>query len=268
MDTQEVSLVNVDYVQHYGDDLIVANAARVSFDKYSNYIGAADAFEAGLRIASKNKQDSTDLKYINYTDAIPEDLVNEGKYLGRGDFGLIYYLAESGHTSCFEHMGATLKLKVPIFIARQIQRHRAFSYNEISRRYVDNEPEFFWPDKWRKRAKDKKQGSSEEVVDVMQGLATDSYFPVQQVMEEQLKAAVNTYSDALVAGVAPELARMILPQNMYTEFYMSGSLRNFSHFLKLRLHEHAQVEAQQVAQMILEILKPLFPVSMKALLEN
>lgn len=232
--------MQVDYVQHYGDDLIVVNAARVSFDKQSDWIILPEIPEAGC---------------------------SEEKVLAERDEKLIHYLAKAGHTSCFEHMGATLKLKVPIFIARQIQRHRTFSYNEISRRYVDNPPEFFWPDKWRKRADNVKQGSSEEVVDVMQGLATDTYFPVQQVMEEQLKAAVNTYSDALAAGVAPELARMILPQNMYTEFYMSGSLRNFSHFLKLRLHEHAQVEAQQVAQMILDILKPLFPVSMEALMK-
>jgi thymidylate synthase (FAD) len=165
-------------------------------------------------------------------------------------------------------MGATLKLKVPIFIARQIQRHRTFSYNEISRRYVDSPPEFFWPDKWRKRADNVKQGSSDEEVDVMQGLATDSYFPVQQVMEAQLKAAVNTYNDALAAGIAPELARMVLPQNMYTEFYMTGNLRAWEHFLKLRLDGHAQYEVQEVAQMVYQILQPLFPERVKALMEN
>lgn len=188
--------------------------------------------------------------------------------LSAKDERLINYLAKHKHTSCFEHMGATLKLKVPIFIARQIQRHRSFSFNEISRRYVDSPPEFFWPDTWRKRAENVKQGSSEEVVDVMQGLATDSYFPVQQVMEEQCKSAVNTYNDALAAGVAPELARMILPQNMYTEMYMSGNLRSWSHFLHLRLDGHAQVEVRVVAEQVRDILTPLFPVSIKALLRD
>lgn len=238
--------MDVQYVQHWGDDLLVCNAARVSFDKKSDWE------YAHVPIMSSSEHGS-----VGYVE----------KRLSAKDEKLIHYLAKHKHTSCFEHMGATLTLKVPIFIARQIQRHRTFSYNEISRRYVDSPPEFFWPDKWRKRADNVKQGSSDEEVDVMQGLATDSYFPVQQVMEAQLKAAVNTYNDALEAGIAPELARMILPQNMYTEFYMSGSLRNFSHFLKLRLHEHAQVEAQQVAQMILDILKPLFPVSMEALMK-
>lgn len=238
--------MDVQYIQHYGDDLIVANAARVSFDKKSEW------------------EIEYETEYDDDSRTVSEHPVYK---LSDKDEKLIHYLAKNKHTSCFEHMGATLKLKVPIFIARQIQRHRTFSYNEISRRYVDSPPEFFWPDKWRKRADNVKQGSSDEEVQEMQGLATDSYYPVQQVMDEQLKSAVNTYNDALVAGVAPELARMILPQNMYTEFYMSGSLRNFSHFLKLRLHEHAQVEAQQVAQMILDILKPLFPVSMEALMK-
>lgn len=257
--------MNVDYVQHWGDDLIVANAARVSFDKHSNYIGAADAFEAGLRVASKNKQDSTDTKYIAYTDNIPDDLVNEGSYLGRGDFGLIYHLAESGHTSCFEHMGATLKLKVPIFIARQIQRHRTFSYNEISRRYVDSEPEFFWPDVgWRGRAADKKQGSTDTYVVATKGAS----YTIDEGAKDVVSHALTAYNDMLASGVAPELARIILPQNMYTEFYMSGNLRAWEHFLKLRLDGHAQLEVQVVAQQIADILTPLFPVSMKALMEN
>lgn len=240
--------MRVDYVQHWGDDLIVANAARVSFDKKSEW---------ELEIDPRQPQGT-----------ITAALYPTTRKLSDKDTKLVSYLAKNKHTSCFEHMGATLKLKVPIFIARQIQRHRTFSYNEISRRYVDNEPEFFWPDKWRAKAKDKKQGSSDEEVDVMQGLATDSYFPVQQVMEAQLKAAVNTYNDALAAGIAPELARMILPQNMYTEFYMTGNLRAWEHFLKLRLDGHAQKEVQDVAQMVYQILQPLFPVSMKALMEN
>lgn len=240
--------MKVDYVQHWGDDLIVANAARVSFDKKSDWVvaGYEEVWDADGRTVELHKRLALSPK----------------------DEKLIRYLAKNKHTSCFEHMGATLKLKVPIFIARQIQRHRTFSYNEISRRYVDSPPEFFWPDKWRKRADNAKQGSSDEEVDVMQGLATDSYFPVQQVMEDQLKAAVNTYNDALEAGIAPELARMILPQNLYTEMYMSGNLRAWTHFLHLRLDGHAQAEVREVAEQVKGILTPLFPVSMEALLDD
>lgn len=212
--------MQVQLIEKWGTDKTVARAARVSFN-------------------------SDDLS----TDE-----------LSAKDERLISYLAKHKHTSCFEHMGATLKLKVPIFIARQIQRHRTFSYNEISRRYVDSPPEFFWPDKWRKRADNVKQGSSEEP-------HKDSML-WQMRMQDQANEATSLYKYALIEGVAPELARMILPQNLYTEMYMSGNLRAWSHFLHLRLDGHAQKEVQDVAKMVADILNPLFPVSMKALLKE
>lgn len=247
--------MKVEYIQHYGTDLTVVNAARVSFDKQSEW----EYYDEDGRGPCDSPSHCGE--YFNIAKLKP------------ADEKLIHYLAKHKHTSCFEHMGATLKLKVPIFIARQIQRHRTFSYNEISRRYVDSEPEFYWPDKWRKRADNVKQGSSdEEVVELLPVKCFDDPaglrpWPMQVVEHVVYNDSMQMYQRMLDSGVAPEQARMILPQNLYTEFYMSGSLRNFSHFLKLRLHEHAQVEAQQVAQMILEILKPLFPVSMEALMK-
>ena len=223
--------MKVDYVNHYGDDLSVVNAARVSFDKHSDSLTPKDE-------------------------------------------KLIGYLAKHGHTSCFEHMGATLKLKVPIFIARQIQRHRTFSYNEISRRYVDSPPEFFWPDKWRKRADNVKQGSSDEEIKEITGWPQyDDPFgqqplPLVNAQQILLNTVLPLYNNMLSSGVAPEQARMILPQNMYTEFYMSGNLRAWAHFLALRLDGHAQKEVQDVAKMVEEMLQPLFPVSMQALMSN
>lgn len=218
--------MKADYVQHWGEDLIVANAARVSLDNRS-------------------------------------ELGEDGKVTTK-DAKLINYLAEHKHTSCFEHMGATLKLKVPIFIARQIQRHRVFSYNECSRRYVDSPPEFFWPASWRGRPTNVKQGSSDEVVVGIKGAS----YTVDDGAKAVASHALCAYQDMLDSGVAPELARMILPQNMYTDFYMSGNLRAWSHFLSLRLEAHAQLEAQEIAQQCADILTPLFPISMKALLET
>ena len=209
----------VDYIQHWGDDLIVCNAARVSFNKHTTY----DEIDGELKAS---------------------------------DAKLIKYLAVNKHTSCFEHMGATLKLKVPVFIARQIQRHRTFSYNEISRRYVDSPPEFFYPDVMRAHAGNLKQGSMNEAADTTVDL------------EWYVGVAVGAYEKMLEDGVAPEIARMILPQNMYTEFYMSGNLRAFSHFLSLRLDHHSQLEVRQVAQQVYDILFPLFPVSVAALLNS
>lgn len=239
--------MEVVYIDHYGTDLTVVNAARVSFDKKSEW-----EWEV------QDDPVSVDFNGNPFKVQIP--------VLSEKDEKLVHYLAKSGHTSCFEHMGATLKLKVPIFIARQIQRHRTFSYNEISRRYVDSPPEFFWPDKWRGRAKDKKQGSSDTEVTTVMLPKSDDEWPIDDVMIDHISYVTDLYNNLLAAGVAPEQARMILPQNMYTEFYMSGNLRAWEHFLKLRLDGHAQVEVQVVAQQALAILQPLFPVSMKALM--
>lgn len=216
--------MQVQLIERWGTDKTVSRAARVSFN-------------------------SDDLS----TDE-----------LSAKDERLINYLAKHKHTSCFEHMGATLKLKVPIFIARQIQRHRSFSFNEISRRYVDSPPEFFWPDKWRKRAENVKQGSSNEecLVTGADGSTPDA------VAKHAGGVAMLAYESLLERGVAPEQARMILPQNLYTEMYMSGNLRAWTHFLHLRLDGHAQKEVQDVAQQVADILSPLFPVSMQALLAN
>lgn len=249
--------MKVDLIESYGSDLSPVNAARVSFANESDWEYATVPVTYG--------DDGTCIGY-------------KEKRLSEKDKKLIHYLAKNKHTSCFEHQGATLRLKVPIFIARQIQRHRTFAYNEVSRRYVDAKPEFFWPETWRARAENKKQGSSDEIVvdltDV--GKVTPEYEerfgkrpPVdpQKYAERWVGQMVHVYNEMLNSNVAPELARMILPQNMYTEFYMTGNLRNWAHFLKLRLDGHAQLEVQQIAEQILHILEPLFPVSVKALME-
>lgn len=217
--------MQVQLIESWGTDKTVARAARVSFG-------------------------SDDLS----TDELTER-----------DKKLIHYLAKHKHTSCFEHQGATLRLKVPIFIARQIQRHRTFSYNEISRRYVDTPPEFFWPETWRGRAENVKQGSNDE--DLSDKSIEGAIYTVEEAARGAVMQAHSAYTELLDNGVAPELARMILPQNMYTEFYMTSNLRAWSHFLKLRLDSHAQYEVRVVAEQVKDILTPLFPVSMEALLK-
>ncbi len=144
------------------------------------------------------------------------------------------------------------------------------SYNEISRRYVDSPPEFFWPSKWRKRADNVKQGSAEDEVPCMIRVDGTPFVELtpQMYAESLVDSCVTTYNGLLASGVAPEQARMILPQNLYTEMYMSGNLRAWTHFLHLRLDGHAQAEVREVAKMVEEILAPLFPVSMKALMDN
>lgn len=238
--------MQVDYITHYGTDLSVVNAARVSFDQESDW------------------------QWELFPEFPGSEDMEERPVLSERDTKLIHYLAKHKHTSTFEHQGATLRLKVPIFIARQIQRHRTFSYNEVSRRYVDTPPEFFWPDMWRQRADNVKQGSTSEPAAYMYDPknGNELWETINEyVGDEVMGSLINMYTSMVDNGVAPEQARMILPQNMYTEFYMTGNLRNWAHFLKLRLDGHAQKEVQDVAKMVENILKPLWPVSMEALMK-
>ncbi len=236
--------MNADYITHYGDDLSACNAARVSMNKESDWeqevINEGDGFRLVDKLSTKDEK-------------------------------LIHYLAKNKHFSCFEHQGVTLRLKVPLFVRSQIHRHRTFSYNEISRRYVRDELEFYWPDKWRKAAENVKQGSSDEAHGMVlyhgTGGKNDST-DLLDWMEDVHSDVVCLYNSMIEAGVCTEQARMILPQNLYTQFYMTGSLRNFCHFLKLRLDEHSQKECRDVAMLMADIIRPLFPVSFAALMDH
>jgi len=231
--------MSVELIDHMGTDLTPVNAARVSMNKASDWEieNIVTEVDADSRV------------YHEYPILKLKDK----------DAKLISYLASNGHTSCFEHQVASFRLKVPIFVARQIQRHRTFAYNEVSRRYVKDDLEFYWPDKWRKAAANVKQGSSDE--------AADDQRQINYHAQNACHGALLAYKDMLAQDVAPELARMILPQNLMTTFYMTGSLRNWAHFLKLRLDSHAQQEVREVAQMISGVLVELWPISMKELMK-
>lgn len=171
------------------------------------------------------------------------------------DVKLIKYLAKHNHKSPFNHAFATFHVKAPVFVARQLVKHEYMPWNEISRRYVDEEPEFYTPTNWRGRSEDKKQGSSGEMfTDVSPNYA--------------YMAARETYRNLLMDGVAPEQARMVLPQAMMTEWYWSGSLFAFAKMCSLRLKDDTQEETRVVAQQINDEMSKLFPVSWEALLEN
>ena len=171
------------------------------------------------------------------------------------------------HWSPFAHTAITLHLKMPIFVARQIMKHTTgIEYNEISRRYVDSDPEFYVPDAWRGRSKDKKQGSDGEVD--LSDIYFDTGGPSQDLKEqvEILQSEIlETYSIMVESGVAPEQARMILPQSMYTEVVMTGNLYAISNLYNQRTDSHAQKETQDLAKQIGDIVKPLYPVSWEAL---
>jgi thymidylate synthase (FAD) len=180
---------------------------------------------------------------------------------------LLNYLAKHKHFLPFRHPQISLHIKAPIFVIRQIDKHQVgFSTSEISRRYVDTEPEMFLPDKWRKRADNVKQGSSDEEVKKVAYMGY--YYPVNKSAESLYHSAIDLYDRMLKAGVAPEQARMILPQAMITEQYKTGSLLGWFHLVSLRKEGHAQKEAQDLATQVEEIIAPLFPEAWKALATN
>lgn len=211
----EVKLIDV-----MGDDLRVVNAARVSFHKESVWNEEISYF------------DEIELPDITYS-------------LSEQDQKLINYLAKHNHWTPFSHVQITLREKVPIFVARQRFKHMVgFTYNEVSRRYVDDVPEFYVPDAWRGRPVNAKQGSSDEVItELWDGLT------VEESYKDFLLICEREYNAMIKAGVAPEQARMVLPQSMYTEFYCTGSLAAYARATNLRKDSHAQKEIQDLARM-------------------
>ena len=179
------------------------------------------------------------------------------KEMSEGDTKLIRYLAKHNHWSPFGHASVQFRIKAPVFVARQLVKHQVgLTWNEISRRYVDYEPEFYEVDKWRGRPVDKKQGSSEENIEwINKNIRTGA---LQSQVEN---VALANYNLMIGAGVAPEQARMILPQSMMTEWYWSGTLYAFARVCNLRCAEDAQYETRIVANLINDECEKLFPIS-------
>ena len=177
-----------------------------------------------------------------------------------GDTKLINYLAKHNHWSPFGHASMQFTISAPVFVARQLVKHQVgLTWNEVSRRYVDDEPEFYIPDSWRGTAENKKQGSSDDEIDINpHGRLVDEY-------ETVLRSAKWAYEYLLSRGVCPEQARMVLPQSMMTEWYWSGTLYAFARVCNLRCKPDAQKETQVVGWGIDEHAKKLFPASWNAL---
>jgi len=226
----KISDIEVALVHHVGDDLDVVNAARVSFDKESEYVGY--------------ETDQDDFTYYPIRGILHDK-----------DNKLINYLAKHKHHSPFNHSFLSFRVKAPIFVARQLVKHKFMPWNEVSRRYVDSEPEFYFPEYLRKKADNVKQGSSE-----------DEVVGVDSVLTVVTHKALSGYNELLKQGVCPEQARMVLPQNMMTEWRWSGTLGAFLDMLVLRLDPHTQKETRDVAEKIAVIVKELFPVSYAAYL--
>jgi thymidylate synthase (FAD) len=161
------------------------------------------------------------------------------------DEKLIRYLAAHDHWTPFGHVQVQFRIKAPVFVARQLVKHQVgMVWNETSRRYVDSEPEFHAPEGWRKRAPDKKQGS---LLETFEG-SSEERLDIQYW--DLITKVKDVYDKMLSKGVAPEQARMILPQSMMTEWIWTGSLVAFARVVKLRSSPDAQYECQQIANRI------------------
>ena len=182
----------------------------------------------------------------------------DGTKTKREDRALIKYLYDNKHTSPFEHVQFTFHVKAPIFIARQWMRHRTASINEISGRYSILQDEFYIPnfEDICVQSKDNKQGRGESVNPL---LAKE----VQEYIKISQECSYKTYQSLLENGVSREIARMVLPLNIYTQWYWSIDLHNLMHFLRLRLHSHAQLEIRNYAKAIVSLIEPVVPVVME-----
>jgi thymidylate synthase (FAD) len=216
--------MTVKLIDHMGSDLSVVNAARVSFAKES-------------QLEWVEREDTSTMYKQTLSDK---------------DKKLINYLAKHDHWSPFGHASLQFHIKAPIFVARQLVKHQVgLVWNEVSRRYVDDEPEFYIPTEWRLKAEDKKQGSSDETIEYN--------------INGAIEFVTQTYNNLLNADIAPEMARMVLPQNLYTEWYWSGTLMAFARVCNLRCKPDTQKETQLIAEQIDEQAKEKFPVSWGAL---
>ena len=234
-------MITATYIDHMGSDLSVVNAARVSFGKKSEYIYSGVDTNGPLE-----------------------------KALHQRDVKLIRYLAKHKHISPFGHAFASFHVKAPVFVARQLVKHKFLRWNEISRRYVDDPPEYYFPNVWRGRSDDKKQGSEgvvdlSAIEDTWQNSAILGSGNLEGHVIEISEWLCETYKLLVDNGVAPEQARMVLPQSTMTEWIWSGSLDAFASMCHLRCKPDTQYESRIVAEQIDDEMMKLFPVAWEAL---
>ena len=224
IDLYQDDIGKVQYIDHMGSDLTIVNSARVSFG------------------VEKEQIDDRDKKLINY-------------------------LVKHRHTSTFEHNVVTFKFIVPLFVRSQHMRHRTWSYNEISRRYTDKDLTFYCPMSFRTQHKSNRQSSNQDEINpILYPDLSNSDFGIRcaEELRSHVKRSQFLFKHLMKTGICREQARMVLPQNLYTEYYGTCNLNNLLKFIDLRTHEGAQWEIQEVALACLDIAMDLWPIAVKA----
>jgi len=247
-----------------GSDLSIVNAARRSFNQRSDWQWS----QGGTGPFSLREKDKRLLQYLargmtaDDFDSMCGDLRKNTLGIPLEDFKekLWQWRNTPTHDTPVNHTFISFEVKAPIFVARQLVKHEYLIFSEFSRRYKTEDIEFYVPDMWRKAAKNKKQGSSDTPVDWW---TMDSNLPAQY-----MESLVDLYERMLDEGVAPEQARMVLPQSTMTEWTWSGTLGAFAKMCRLRLHPEAQYESRLVAQQVYKYLKEYYPVAAKAFVEG
>jgi thymidylate synthase (FAD) len=246
--------MKVDFIDNMGDDISVVNAARVSFNKVSEGVGIDECVD--------HVDENGDCILFAF---IPN--------LKDADKKLIKYLAKHDHFTPFTHAMVTLREKVPIFVARQRFKHVVgFTYNEVSRRYVSDPPDFHIPETngWRSRPESVKQGSSDTdfITHFKEPFMNGITSPLlEEAYMTHIIKSTRLYTEMIESGVCPEQARMVLPQSMMTEYFVTGSLYAWARAYNLRKSSTAQLEIRELADEWNIILGALYPISWEALTE-
>lgn len=279
-----------------GSDLSIVNAARRSFNKRSEWEWSCVRGCEGPNIpctkechrvnkeAGNYKLKDSDKRLLHFlVRGMTADDLEEFKIDVTGDAVLFNeepnldkYLVEKlwqwrntpTHDTPFNHTFMSFEVKAPIFVARQLAKHEYLIMSEFSRRYITDDIEFYEPDYWRKAAPNKKQGSLEEPVEQPLYKRIHGTKTTQEAVVHMQELQVDLFEDLIEQGVAPEQARMVLPQSTMTEWTWSGTLGAFAKMVRERLHPDAQYETRIVAQWVYDLLKDYYPVAAPALIEG
>ena len=256
----KIEKIKVEYVDHMGSDLSVVNAARASFDKQSTWDPDHVGFFGTGKVLKKSDANLINFLARGFTtqewDELIEDVQSSEAAYEVASI-LRQYKASAVHFAPFCHCSVTLRLTIPVFVARQLVKHQiGMTWSEVSRRYVSDEPSFWFPEVWHTRPDNVKQGSG--------GFASN-----MPTLDAKAKAAsqvsLDSYKELLELGVAPEEARIVLTLNHMTTVVWTGTLLAWTRVSNQRLDPHAQGATQEAAKGIQDIVKPLFPVSWDAL---